>query len=187
MAQTWDDLLFMHWPVAPDALRALVPAQLELDLWVGQSWVAVVPFWMSGVRARGTPSVPRLSCFPELNVRTYVRHRNKSGVYFFSLDAASLPAVHAARALYHLPYFHARMSAKTQGDAVEYSSQRKRAAAEFRGVYRPVADVELRKRGSIEHWLTERYCLFTVFVALSTSAKFITHHGLCRTPMYTSR
>jgi uncharacterized protein YqjF (DUF2071 family) len=163
MAQTWHDLLFMHWPVAPSAMRGLVPAQLELDLWEGQAWVAVVPFWMSGVRARGTPAVPRLSCFPELNVRTYVRYGDKPGVYFFSLDAASLSAVQAARAWYHLPYFLARMSSVASADAIEYASVRRHGEAEFRGVSRPLRDVELRKKGSIEHWLTERYCLFTEY------------------------
>lgn len=161
MAQSWHDLLFMHWPLPPAALRTLVPEQLELDLWDQQAWVAVVPFWMSGVRARGVPAVPRLSCFPELNVRTYVKYGGKSGVYFFSLDAASMPAVRAARAWYRLPYFYARMSSRVEGDQVMYSAKRASGQAEFRGMYRPVAPAELRARGTIEHWLTERYCLFT--------------------------
>jgi uncharacterized protein YqjF (DUF2071 family) len=105
MAQSWHDLLFMHWALPPSALRKFVPEQLELDLWDQKAWVAVVPFWMSGVRARGVPAIPGLSCFPELNVRTYVKYGGKPGVYFFSLDAASMPAVRAARAWYHLPYF----------------------------------------------------------------------------------
>jgi uncharacterized protein len=161
MAQSWHDLLFMHWPLPPATLRKLVPGQLELDLWDQQTWVAVVPFWMSGVRPRGVPAIPGLSCFPELNVRTYVKYRGKPGVYFFSLDAANMAAVRAARAWYHLPYFHARMSSKADGDGVAYSSKRLSGQAEFRGSYRPVAAVELRARGTIEHWLTERYCLYT--------------------------
>jgi uncharacterized protein len=161
MAQSWHDLLFMHWPMPPAALRALVPQNLELDLWESQAWVAVVPFWMSGVRARGLPAIPGLSKFPELNVRTYVRYGNKPGVYFFSLDAASLPAVWGARALYHLPYFHARMSAKADGDAVSYDSERAGGGAKFRGQYRPSQPVAVRRKGTIEHWFTERYCLFT--------------------------
>jgi uncharacterized protein len=122
--------------------------------------VAVVPFWMSGVRARGAPAIPGLSRFPELNVRTYVKYGSKPGVYFFSLDAASLPAVWAARALYHLPYFHARMSALREGEAVAYESERG-GRAEFRGKYRPTGAVELRPKETIENWLTERYCLYT--------------------------
>jgi uncharacterized protein YqjF (DUF2071 family) len=86
----------------------------------------------------------------------------KPRVYFFSLDAASLPAVCTARALYHLPYFYASMEAKAAGEEVLYSSSRRHANAEFRGRYGPCAPVHLRQPGTIERWLTERYCLYTV-------------------------
>ncbi len=161
MKQTWHDLLFAHWPLPPGSLRPLVPAQLELDPFDGQCWVGVVPFRMRDIRGRGIPALPGLSRFPELNVRTYVIHAGKSGVYFFSLDAANLPAVWAARKFYHLPYFHAEMSCEDRGGNILYSSNRLKSAAELRGSYRPIADVRLREKGSLEHWLTERYCLYT--------------------------
>jgi len=106
---TWHDLLFLHWPVPSASLRGLLPASLELDLHAAQAWVGVVPFFMSGIRLRGLPPLPGASAFAEVNLRTYVRFRGQPGVYFFSLDAASLLAVRTARAWYHLPYFHARM------------------------------------------------------------------------------
>jgi uncharacterized protein YqjF (DUF2071 family) len=162
MSQHWHDLLFAHWAMPPAMLRRLVPEPLALDLRDEQAWVGVVPFWMSGVRARGTPEIPGLSTFPELNVRTYVAFRGKPGVYFFSLDAASWCAVQTARALYHLPYFHARMSVRSENEVVMYESSRHDAPAEFRGRYRPIGEVRIRERGSLEHWLTERYCLYTV-------------------------
>jgi len=161
MKQTWHDLLFAHWPVPLATLRPLIPALLELDQFDGQSWVGVVPFRMSGIRRRGMPAVPGLSRFPELNVRTYVTQGRKPGVYFFSLDAANLPAVWTAREFYHLPYFHAEMSCEDCGGQILYSSQRLKSTAEFRGSYRPCAEVQLREKGSLEHWLTERYCLYT--------------------------
>jgi hypothetical protein len=162
MAQSWHDLLFAHWAMSGEELRSLVPEPLALDLRDGQAWVAVVPFWMSGVRARGTPSIPRLSTFPELNVRTYVTFGGKPGVYFFSLDAASWIAVKGAREAYHLPYFHARMSVRTEGEDVVYTSSRHSSPAMFRGRYRPVSEIRVRGKASLEHWLTERYCLYTV-------------------------
>ena len=143
-------------------MRALVPDELELDLFDGQCWVGVVPFWMSGVRARGTPGAPRASRFAELNVRTYVTCGGKPGVYFFSLDAASRLAVVAARAFYHLPYFFADMKAEADGEAIVYKSARRSESAEFRGHYGPTGPVVLREPGPLEHWLTERYCLYTV-------------------------
>ena len=162
MVQVWHDLLFAHWPVALESLRPLVPPQLHLDMFDGKCWVGVVPFWMSGVRGRGTPAFPGLSRFPELNVRTYVTYRDKPGVYFFSLDAGSRMAVWGARALYHLPYFYADMKVENAGDAIEYDSSRPVAQAEFRGRYGPIVPVERRQPGSLEHWLTERYSLYTV-------------------------
>src|SRR5579863_2508953 len=141
MKQTWHDLLFAHWPLPPDALRPLVPAQLELDPFDGQCWVGVVPFRMSGIRRRGVPALPGVSRFPELNVRTYVSFGGKPGVYFFSLDAANLPAVWAARMFYHLPYFHAEMSCEDRGGTILYWSRRLKSAGEFQGSYCPTADV----------------------------------------------
>ncbi len=162
MAQTWHDLLFAHWPVEAELLRRIVPPELPLDTFDGQCWVGVVPFHMSGIRARGLPPLPGMSKFPELNVRTYVTRDGKPGVYFFSLDAASLPAVWTARKFFRLPYFHARMSAEVDGDFIRYDSCRHQTKAEFRGRYRPADDVQRSEKGSLAHWLTERYCLYTV-------------------------
>lgn len=162
MEQTWNGLLFAHWPLAPESLRALIPAVLPLDTFNGQCWVAVTPFHMTGVCGRWMPPVPGTSRFPELNVRTYVNYGGKPGVFFFSLDAASHLAVWGARAAYHLPYFYARMRVRPEKDCVRYDSFRSRNA-EFGGMYRPVGSVQLRQPGTLEHWLTERYCLYTVF------------------------
>jgi uncharacterized protein YqjF (DUF2071 family) len=156
-------LLFAHWPVPAEVLRPLVPPQLPLDTFGGQSWIGIVPFHMSNVRPRGVPPLPLVSAFPELNVRTYVTLDNKAGVYFFSLDAANVPAVWTARALYHLPYFYAHMRAHVRNDEVDYTSERFLTPAEFKAKYRPVRGVELRASNTIETWLTERYCLYTVW------------------------
>jgi uncharacterized protein len=161
MTQTWHDLLFAHWPLAEAVMRPLVPSQLTLDTFDGQCWVGVIPFHMSGVRARRLPAFPGLSRFPELNVRTYVTYGGKPGVYFFSLDAANLPAVWAARKFYHLPYFYAAMTSEDVGGNIHYHSRRYHSKAEFRGSYRPTGDSRLADKGSIEQWFTERYCLYT--------------------------
>jgi uncharacterized protein len=164
MRQNWHELLFAHWPCAPQTIRPLLPACLELDLFEREAWVGVVPFHMSGVRPRGVPSTPGLSAFPELNVRTYVVKRGIPGVYFFSLDAGNPIAVTLARSLFHLPYFNARMSSRTLGEIVHYASQRVHRdapSAEFRGRYRPIAPVVESRPGSLEAWLTERYALYT--------------------------
>jgi len=164
MKQKWHDLLFAHWPLPAEKIRHLVPQELELDLREGSAWVAVAPFWMSGIRGRLAPPLPFLSKFCELNVRTYVRFKGVPGVYFFSLDAASLPAVLGARAAYKLPYFHAAMLIRSSGESFEYSSSRLQMPrpANFQGRYRPVSTPRVRDRNSLEAFLTERYCLYAV-------------------------
>jgi uncharacterized protein len=162
MKQTWNDLLFAHWPLPAAQLSPLVPHQLSLDSFQGQCWVGIVPFWMSGVRARAMPPVPGLSRFPELNVRTYVTYDGKPGVYFFSLDITSHLAVRVARTFYHLPYFHAAMQTTATEERILYSSLRDQGSAEFRGSYRPIGPIRVREQGSLEHWLTARFCLYTI-------------------------
>ena len=164
MAQNWHDLLFAHWPLAVATLRPHIPARLAIDTFDGQAWLGVVPFRMSGVRLRGTPAIPLLSVFPELNVRTYVVADGKPGVWFFSLDAGTAIAVAIARAWFHLPYFRARMSCEERNGWIEYTSERTHRGAPkgaLQGRYRPVGEQFLAQTGSIEHFLTERYCLYT--------------------------
>ena len=166
MAQTWNDLLFAHWAVETAAIRALVPPMLTLDRHAGTAWLTITPFYLSDLHARGLPALPWGSNFPELNVRTYVTVGGKPGVYFFSLDAGSPLAVTAARALYHLPYFRAEMDVqRDEGDAIRYRSRRTHdgaPSAEFRASYRPIGDAATSSPGSLDHWLTERYCLYAV-------------------------
>ena len=167
MAQRWHDLLFAHWPVSPDVMRPLVPEELELDLFDGRAWVGVVPFRMSGVRLRFLPAVPGVGAFPELNVRTYARLGERAGVHFFSLDATSRVAVETARAWFRLPYYRARMRLEHEGTDVLYRSHRVDARgpglrhAELTARYGPVGPPEPARPGTLEHFLTERYWLFT--------------------------
>ncbi|CAN5694477.1 DUF2071 domain-containing protein [soil metagenome] len=168
----WTDLAFLHWPVPAALLRPLVPAELELDTFEGDAWLGIVPFRMEGTRARPAPPIPTATNFPELNVRTYVRAGRRgggrAGVWFFSLDAASRLAVLGARLSVNLPYFRAAMN--MTGDleeGVHFTSRRHGdrggEQADFRGSYRARGAVFETAPGSLEHWLTERYCLFGRF------------------------
>ena len=159
MSQVWHDLVFLHWPLPPDALSRLVPSGLELDLFEGQAWLGITPFWMSGVKLRGLPAVPGLSTFPELNVRTYVTREGRPGVWFLSLDATNPFAVRAARFLYHLPYVDARIEIRSAGDAIRYQLQRP-SGVRFEAEYEAAGAVQYASPGSLQHWLTERYCLY---------------------------
>ena len=166
MTQTWNALLFAHWPLSPEIVRPLVPAALTLDTYEGEAWLGVVPFQMSNVRPRFAPAVRGLSAFPELNVRTYVTRDGKPGVWFFSLDAANRIAVAIARSLFRLPYFRAEMACRRTGDpTIHYHSDRTHRnapPAAFDAIYRPTGAVFHPTPGSLEEWLTERYCLYAL-------------------------
>jgi uncharacterized protein YqjF (DUF2071 family) len=165
MAQTWEELAFVHWPVDAAVLRPLVPAMLPLDTFEGRAWLGITPFTVRGVRLHGLPAVPGLSEFTEINVRTYVTVNGKPGVYFFSLDANTMLGVQGARAWYRLPYYFAASALVTQGERVEFTSTRAHPGASpagFRAVYRPRGPVDYARRGTLAWWLTERYCLYVV-------------------------
>jgi len=160
----WSNLAFLHWPVEAARLRRLVPAALEFDTFGGQAWLGIVPFRMEAVRLRLCPPVPGAHVFPELNVRTYVRHGERTGVWFFSLDAGSRLAVRGARFVYNLPYFDASMSMTPEGKGVAYASERVHdgaPSARLRAAYGPASEIYHAESGSLDHFLVERYCLFT--------------------------
>lgn len=161
LRQRWCDLLFLHLPVPARQVAALVHPALEVDHFEGETFVGIVPFRMEDVAPGLAPAVSCLSAFPELNLRLYVRHRDRPGVWFVSLDAANPVAVRLARRWYSLPYHLATMRCAADGDGIDYSSRRQRGGPGFLGRYRPTAGVRLAARGSLEHWLTERYCLYT--------------------------
>jgi uncharacterized protein len=165
MGQSWVDLLFAHWRVPEEALRAVVPPQLPLDIYDGSAWIGVTPFCVRGLRLRGTPPVPILSDFPELNVRTYVSIEGKPGIYFLSLDADSRAAVFSARRAYRLPYFRSRIEVERDEEGVGYELLRTAEdgpPAYWTARYGPQGEELPVREGSLERWLTERYCLYTL-------------------------
>ncbi len=165
MRQTWERLLFAHWPLPVEALAPMVPTDLTLETFHGWAWLGITPFTLSALRLRGAPWIPGLSPFHEINVRTYVRVGDRPGVFFFSLDASSPLAVAGARMLYSLPYFTARFAVTGDDARVVYRcrrTDRRAAAAAFEARYRPSGPIATSAPGTLEHWLTERYCLYAL-------------------------
>lgn len=163
MRMRWVDLLFAHWPLEVEAIRPLIPSSLEIDTFDGMAWLGIVPFRMEDTAPRGLPAIPGIGSFSEVNVRTYVRHGDRSGVWFLSLDASSRLAVEGARAVFHLPYFHASMAVSKVGDAIRYRSDRRDGRGRPASVdilYRPSGPPEYATDGSLDVWLTDRLRLF---------------------------
>ncbi len=169
MTMSWCDLLFAHWELPAAQLRPLIPPGLALDTFEDRAFLGVVPFRMESVGPRGLGWLPgRLPgprAFPELNVRLYVHRDGKPGVFFLSLDATSPLAVWGARRFFHLPYCHAEIALRQAGGWIRFRSLRRDprlAAGAFLGRYRSRGERLEAPPGSLEHWLTERYCLYAV-------------------------
>jgi uncharacterized protein len=164
MRMRWRDLLFAHWVADPAILRKWIPQGLELDLFEGRAYAGVVPFRMEQVAPRRIPPMPGLHAFPELNLRTYVKTGGKPGVWFFSLDAGQKFAVRVARRFFHLPYFDAKFDVRNVASSVEYSAvrtHRDAPPAAFAAHYRPIGPVSRSAPGTLDAWLTDRYCLYS--------------------------
>ena len=176
--QSWCDLLFAHWPIAAASLRPLVPPELTIQEFDSTSWVGVVPFRMQGVMLRGFPDMPWISAFPELNLRLYVEYDGKPGVWFLSLDATNPLAVWAAKKFFYLPYIRARISLDDSGKGIHYDAKRLEGTQdiEFRASYAPTSAPYEARAGTLEHWLTERYCLYAQSPAGKLYRADVHHH-----------
>ena len=160
MRQSWDDLFFLHWEYAAEAIQSRLPAGLTVDTFEDKAYLGVVGFRMNAVRPLGLPALPWLSYFNELNVRTYVRDASgEPGVWFFSLDCDRAPAVVIARAGFGLPYEHASMSFGP-GLAQSCRRQGKKETAQY--AWSAVSTPQITPPGSLEFHLAERYNFFSV-------------------------
>lgn len=167
MRQRWLHLLFLHWRWDPVEVQRTLPPGLTVDAWEESAWIGIVPFAMRGVRPDLCPSVPGISHFLELNLRTYVRDRTgRPGVWFYSLDASQPLAVWAARAFFALPYHHARMELSVEDGECRFSSRRAGTVQRLDYHYRPEPGGPRFPHeavpGTLEFFLVERYRLFAV-------------------------
>jgi uncharacterized protein len=163
--QTWGNILFAHWPVPPEAVRPLVPDKLELDTWEGEAWVGITPICITGLRLRGTPALPLLSTFPEVDVRTYVQLEGKPGVFYFTLEAPNPVVAAAARLVYHMPFVAAEVSQESDGETFHHRSCRtagETGTVEWEASYHPVSEPFEARPGTREYFLIERWALYTV-------------------------
>jgi uncharacterized protein len=163
MTQTWNHVLFAHWPISLESIRDKIPDQLEIDMYNQNAWIGILPFYLNHLRLRNLPPIPLSSAFPELNVRTYVTYKGIPGIYFFSLDADHQLAVLSARTFFHLPYYYAKMEIILNKDEIEFKSTRRSSNqnAEMVALYHPVSKRYHHQKDTMEYWLTERYRFYT--------------------------
>jgi uncharacterized protein YqjF (DUF2071 family) len=104
--------------------------------------------------------LPFVSSFQQLNVRTCVTHGGKPGIWFLSLDSSSPLVVEAARRLYRVPFFRATVKISRRGERTSYECAREDGRA-LSASYSPSGRSFVAQPGSLEHFLVERYCLYT--------------------------
>lgn len=165
--QNWSDLFFIHWEYPADLIQNRLPPGIKVDLYQEKAYMAIVPFTMSGLRLAGLPSLSKISNFLELNLRTYVVDEwGKRGVWFFSLDADSWISVKIANYFFHLPYQYSKLCKQFNDGKYYYSCcayrDVKHEQMSFELDPAPAGTYRLAEPESIEHFLLERYRLFTV-------------------------
>lgn len=164
MRQTWKNVLFAHWPIPKEQLRPHIPSGLEMDTYDGSAWLGVIVLEIGGIYPRGLLSRSVVQRFPEVNLRTYVHYCGKPGVLFLSLDVENWASLNIAKRWYHLPYQKAKVSLQNERLVFRCHSMRNTMSnipIVFKGNYYPNSETFLSEKGSLTHWFTERYCLFS--------------------------
>jgi uncharacterized protein len=160
----WASISFVHWPYEPTVVQSLLPRGLAVDTYHGSAWVGVIPFRLH-IRVPGLPFLPWVGRFAETNVRTYVRGPDGTpGIWFFSLDAARLGAVVAARSAWSLPYMWARMRVTAGADTITYECRRRwpgHPSATSRITLAIDAAAAPNELNDLDHFLTARWTLFS--------------------------
>ncbi|MEQ8718318.1 MAG: DUF2071 domain-containing protein [Acidimicrobiales bacterium] len=163
MLQSWTDLVYLHWDHPPDVVQALLPDGVRVDTFEDRAWIGLVPFMMRAIRVPGTPAIPWVSTFPEINVRTYVIDATgRRAVWFFSLDIPRSVPVGIARLAYDLPYCWAAARYETDGERRRYVSRRRRphrSAARLDMTILPTDPIAADRETDLDRWLTARWGL----------------------------
>lgn len=152
--QEWNNVIFMHWKVDEYLLRSFVPKELEIDLFEGEAWVSIVAFTMEKIRPRILPAFPPISNFDEVNIRTYIKKGDKTGVYFLSVEGGKSLSCKLSKALSQLPYRYSKMKRTPNRYEVANSEYGDHLEFEFE------IGKSLKQVSELDNWLTERYALF---------------------------
>ncbi|MDH7445825.1 YqjF family protein [Aquimarina sp. 2201CG14-23] len=152
--QEWNNAIFLHWKVTLNELQKFVPKQLEIDLFEGEPWVSLVAFSMEKIRPKHLPYFPPISNFYEINIRTYIKSKEKTGVYFLSIEGGKRLSCFIAKKLSELPYRYSNMTRSEQ----IYTSMNNAYSDRFHIKFN--IEDNVKHKSDLENWLTERYALF---------------------------
>jgi len=152
--QEWNRAIFLHWEVEIEQLKSFVPDEIEIDLFKGKPWISLVAFTMEKIRPRFLPPFSPISNFDEINIRTYVKSKNKTGVYFLSIEGGKKISCKIARSLSQLPYRYSKIKRSENSFQSINPKFNDQLSIQFNIVNQTIEKQE------IDHWLTERYALY---------------------------
>lgn len=108
----WCNLILANFATPDELLTPHLPDGLQLDRRDGSAWCSIVAFEFRDTRVLGVPW-PGYRCFPEVNLRFYVRHGPRRGVVFVREYVPSRLVAWIARSMYGEPYRSAPMRCRT--------------------------------------------------------------------------
>ena len=152
--QEWNKAIFLHWQVELSELEKFVPKRLEIDLFEGKPWVSVVAFTMEKIRPKNLPPFSPVSDFDEINIRTYVKSNDKTGVYFLSIEGGTNLSCKVAKGISGLPYRFSKIKRTENQYEARNSEFNDKLNIEF------TIGEKIKEKTELEKWLTERYALF---------------------------
>ena len=154
--QEWHQTVFLHWELPVYFLEKYIPKGLKLDTYINMAWVSLASFQVKNMRHRNLPSLPYLSNFEEINIRTYVTRNGIPGIYLFSIETNKIIEVLLTRLFIGLPYKNATI--KRQRNQL-YSENKKQ---------NHLLDIKigkskiLKNKTELDVWLTERHSLYEI-------------------------
>lgn len=158
--QSWIHILFLHWPVTPEALKSFVPEELEIDTFNGSAWISIVAFHAEDSKLRLSPKWTALDPVTQINVRTYVKypHSEEKGVYFFTIHVAHLTAALGAKSFFDLPFQYAQTTMEEHDDDTISISVKDGGTSLFAANYKP--ELTAPSQSELGKYLAERYCIW---------------------------
>ena len=154
-AETRREVLFAHWRVSLGELSRLLPPGLAADVFDGSPWLGMTAYRVSPFRIRGLLPLPGVASFVQLEVSTPVVFADRPGLWLFQLETSKQLVAEALKRTHRLPAYRSHMSLR--GGEVEAT----RDGHTFRARYEPDGEPFAAEPGSLAHFLTERYALYT--------------------------
>ncbi len=164
----WTRALFIHYAVDAHILQRDIP--YELDLFEGKAYISLVAFTMENLRperggALGRWAFAPIAAHSFMNVRTYVKHRGETGIYFLIEWVPNRLSVLLGPPTFGLPYRFGRLDYRNHHDSGNVDGRvcvdRYGPALAYRAETPLGAHYAACERGTPAEFLLERYTAFT--------------------------